>query len=142
MIRNDLTDKPAFTIKGLAPYIHVFDMPVALAFYRDVLGFVIKYSSGDGDDVDWVLLQLNNIEFMLNTAYEKERRPAAPDPLRIDAHADTTFYFSCRETDALHAHLQSKGVKATPPFITSYGFRAIYLKDPDGYQLCFHWPAE
>ncbi|MDN3583225.1 VOC family protein [Mucilaginibacter flavus] len=127
-----------FNINGVAPYIHVFDMPVALAFYRDVLGFSIKYSSGEGYDVDWVLLQLNDIEFMLNTAYEKANRPAAPNPLRIDSHGDITFYFGCRETDALYAHLQNKGIKATGPFITTYGWKAIYLKDSDGYQLCFH----
>ncbi|GGB18574.1 VOC family protein [Mucilaginibacter rubeus] len=48
-------------IQGIAPLLQVFDMPVALGFYRDVLGFEIVQASGEGDDVDWVLLKLNGI---------------------------------------------------------------------------------
>src|SRR5580692_5217695 len=70
-------------IKGLTPYIEVFDMPLSLKFYRDVLGFSIIMSSGKGDDVNWVLLQLENAQLMLNTAYEKDDRPKEPDPTRI-----------------------------------------------------------
>jgi glyoxylase I family protein len=64
-------------IEGMAPLIQVFDMPVSLKFYRDILGFSIAMSSGEGDDddVDWVLLKLNNMELMLNTAYERGLRP-------------------------------------------------------------------
>lgn len=54
-------------------------MSVALGFYRDVLGFEIVQASGEDDDVDWVLLKLNSIELMLNTAYEKPDRPLGPD---------------------------------------------------------------
>jgi hypothetical protein len=39
----------------------------------------------NGDDVDWVLLKLNSIELMLNTAYEKQNRPPEPDEQRIAA---------------------------------------------------------
>jgi glyoxylase I family protein len=28
-----------------------------------------------------------------------------------------------------------------PPMVTHYGFKSISLTDPDGYVLCFHWPA-
>lgn len=59
--------------------LQVFDMSVALGFYRDVLGFEIVQASGEDDDVDWVLLKLNSIELMLNTAYEKPDRPLGPD---------------------------------------------------------------
>ena len=56
-------------IKGIAPYIEVFDMPTSLHFYRDILGFNLVNSSGTGDDVDWVLLEQNDHQFMMNTAY-------------------------------------------------------------------------
>jgi catechol 2,3-dioxygenase-like lactoylglutathione lyase family enzyme len=127
-------------IQGIAPYIEVFDMPTSLAFYRDILGFTLKASSGEGDDVDWVLLEQNEHQFMLNTAYEKINRPPHPDPLRIKGHRDTAFYFWCPDPDALHAYLTSKGVQAKEPYITGYGWKAVSLKDPDGYGLCFHCP--
>lgn len=133
---------PTFAISGMAPLIQVFDMPASLRFYRDILGFKIMASSGEGDDVDWVLLKLNDIEFMLNTAYEKPGRPDTPDLIRIAAHTDTSFYFGCPDTDALYAHLQKKGINVNKPVITKYNWKALDVKDPDGYLLCFHWPAE
>lgn len=128
-------------IQGIAPLLQVFDMPVALGFYRDVLGFEIVQASGEGDDVDWVLLKLNNIELMLNTAYEKKDRPPGPDEQRISAHADTSLYFGHPDIDGLYSYLLSKGMHLKAPQITGYGWNAIYLLDPDGYLLCFHWPV-
>ncbi|MDB4900914.1 MAG: hypothetical protein JWQ63_195 [Mucilaginibacter sp.] len=132
----------SYKIMGLTPLIQVFDMPVSLKFYRDLLGFKIISSSGEGDDVVWVLLKLNNTELMLNTAYEKLSRPLNPDPDRIAAHADTALYFGCPDTDALYEHLQNKNFSIDKPQITQYGWKALTLTDPDGYCLCFHWPLE
>lgn len=127
--------------QGLAPLLQVFDMPVALGFYRDVLGFEVVQASGEGDDVDWVLLKLNSIELMLNTAYEKQDRPPEPDEQRITAHADTSLYFGHPDIDKLYSYLSDKGMHLKEPQITGYGWKAIYLLDPDGYLLCFHWPV-
>ncbi len=40
---------------------------------------------------------------MLNTAYEEDARPRAPDPARVAAHEDTAIYFSCPDVDAAYA---------------------------------------
>lgn len=128
-------------IQGMAPLLQVFDMPTSLKFYRDILCFKIVQSSGEGDDVDWVLLELNKIELMLNTAYEKEHGPAKPDQLRIAAHADTTLYFGCPDIDAAYKYLHQNGVDLKEPSITGYGWKAINFKDPDGFEICFHWPV-
>ena len=34
-------------IRGMAPLLQVFDLPVSLAFYRDILGFEIVQSTSD-----------------------------------------------------------------------------------------------
>ncbi len=78
---------------------------------------------------------------MLNTAYEHEHRPSAPDPAHVAAHADTALYFGCRDIDAAYAHLCAKGVYAEPPKVARYGMKQLYLNDPDGYVICFQWPA-
>lgn len=127
-------------IQGVAALLQVFDMPVAIGFYRDVLGFEIAQASGEGDDVDWVLLKFNSIELMLNTAYEKQDRPPEPDEQRIAAHTDTSLYFGHPDIDKLYNYLLSKGMHLKEPQITGYGWKAIHLLDPDGYLLCFHWP--
>jgi catechol 2,3-dioxygenase-like lactoylglutathione lyase family enzyme len=128
-------------IEGLAPLIQVFDMPTAVAFYRDVLGFTVAGQSQPGDAFDWALLRLDGVELMLNTAYERPDRPPAPDPARVAAHDDTALYFSCRDVDAAYAHLRAKGVSLEPPAVAPYGMKQLYLKDPDGYVICFQWAA-
>jgi len=127
-------------IEGLAPLLQVFDMPASLKFYRDILGFKVMMSSEDSDEANWVLLRLNDMELMLNTAYEREYRPKMPDANRITAHYDTCLYFGCPDTDALYTHLKNNGLELNKPEITRYNWKAIYVKDPDGYGLCFHWP--
>ena len=67
-------------IHGICPLLQVFDMPTAIRFYRDVLGFTVHATSQPGDDCNWAWLKLNGAELMLNTAYEADQRPAAPDP--------------------------------------------------------------
>src|SRR6185503_2566773 len=56
--------------RGMSPLLNVFDMPSALRFYRDILGFAIVSTSGGGDESDWVWLQRGGVDLMLNTAYE------------------------------------------------------------------------
>lgn len=129
-------------VEGLAPLLQVFDMPVSLAFYRDVLGFERVGDSGRGDDSDWVWLRLDGVDLMLNTAYEAEHRPPRPDPARIRAHEDTGLFFGCRDVDAAYAYLLSKGLRVDPPKLPDYGMKQLYVTDPDGYALCFQWPAD
>lgn len=123
-------------IEYLTPLILVFNMPRALAFYRDLLGFEVVTDSGNGDDSSWVWIQLNGRHLMLNDQYEPGHVPDAPPPDRTKWHQDTAIYFGA-DPDAVYEYLISKGVYAKPPSNTSYGIRQLSLKDPDGYNLCF-----
>ena len=129
-----------FRIEGMAPLLQVYDMPISIHFYRDILGFKVVMSSGEGDDVDWILMRLGDIELMLNTAYEREFRPLHPEADRIAIHRDTTLYFGCPDTDELYHHLKTNEVTVNKPEITRYNWKAITFEDPDGYLLCLHWP--
>src|ERR1043165_8926413 len=127
-------------IQGLCPLIQVFDMPASLAFYRDLLGFEVVQQAPSGDQCDWAWLKLGDAELMLNTRYEAEDRPAAPDPARIVAHDDTCFYFGAPDVDAVYSYLREKGVGVNPPVVAPYSMKQLYLKDPDGFGICFQWP--
>jgi catechol 2,3-dioxygenase-like lactoylglutathione lyase family enzyme len=129
-------------IRGMAPLLQVFDMPTSIRFYRDVLGFeVVSTSKPRGERFDWALLKLNGVELMLNSAYEDEARPPAPDSARTVAHDDTAIYFGCPDVDAAFAHLRSRGMNVNEPKVAHYGMKQLYVHDPDGYNLCFQWPA-
>lgn len=126
-------------VRGSAPLLQVFDMPASLAFYRDALGFQVVRTDRPGDDCDWVQLRLGDADLMLNTRYEPDARPPAPDPARVAAHDDTCIYFGCPDVDAAYAHLRARGVAAGPPSVAPYGMKQLYLRDPDGFALCFQW---
>jgi glyoxylase I family protein len=128
-------------IRGVAPLLQVFDMPTSIHFYRDILGFEVVNTSGPGEDVGWALLRLNGVELMLNTAYESDERPPVPDANRVSAHADTGLYFGCPDVEQAYVQLRIKGLAVEEPVIRTYGMKQLNVTDPDGYNLCFQWPA-
>jgi catechol 2,3-dioxygenase-like lactoylglutathione lyase family enzyme len=135
----------AIEVKGVTPMVQVFDMPRSIRFYRDLLGFKVlsssKSMSADPDNVNWVLLQLSNAEIMLNTAYDPDDVPEAPEPGRWSGHQDTCLYFGCPDVDGAYQHMVSHGLEVDPPKVAWYGMKQLYLKDPDGFGICFQWTA-
>jgi uncharacterized glyoxalase superfamily protein PhnB len=132
-------------IQGLAPLLHVFDMPTSIAFYRDVLDFkVITTSpalSENPDDVNWAMLRLCATTVMLNTAYEAEERPSTPEPERVAGHTDAALFLGCPDVDGAYQYLRSKGLDIEGPKVAPYGMKQLYLTDPDQYCICFQWTA-
>lgn len=128
-------------LRGLCPLIQVFDMPVSLAFYRDILGFDIVQQSSPADNCDWVWLKRNGAELMLNTMFESGSRPAEPDKARRQGHGDTGLFIGTPNVDAMYEFLTQCGIASDPPVVTPYGMKQLYVKDPDGYGICFQWYA-
>ena len=131
-------------VRGVCTLLQVFDMPTSIQFYRDILGFEVVQTTTprEGDQFDWGLLRLNDTHIMLNTAYEQDSRPAQPDAARIAAHRDTCLYFSCPDVDAAYRYLKEQGVAVKEPEIAPWGSKQLYLRDADGYTLCFQWPTD
>lgn len=128
-------------IRGLCPLIQVFDMPVSLAFYRDILGFEIVQQSSPGDNCDWAWLKRDGAELMLNTMFESDSRPAEPDVARMSHHGDTGLFIGTPDVDAMYAFLTRCGISVGPPVVRAYGMKQLYVNDPDGYGICFQWTA-
>ena len=134
----------ALDLRGLTPLLQVYDMPTSVRFYRDKLGFeVVTTSPVLGEDrFHWALLRLGGAELMLNTAFEfDDERPAEPDRARTAAHNDTGLFIGCPDVDAAYEELRGRDVAVRKPVVTGYGMRQMYVRDPDGYGLCFQWPA-
>ena len=131
-------------IRGMCPLLQVYDMAISLKFYCDILGFEIRATDQNttAPNHNWVWLVRGDVQLMLNTAYDPEDRPPAPDQHRAAHHDDTCLYFGAPDVDAVYAYLQEKGVKSGKPKIAPYGMKQLYLRDPDGYGLCFQWKAE
>jgi glyoxylase I family protein len=133
-------------LSGNVTLLQVFDMPTALAFYRDRLGFQIVAASteieaAEGRYSHWMWLRRDETELMLNTAYDANERPPVRDEARWRGHGDTCLYIGCNDTDALWRELVAAGVACAAPHDAPYGMRQLYVADPDCYQLCFRQPA-
>ena len=131
----------SLALEGCCTLLEVFDMPRSLGFYRDLLGFQVVAQSSPGDDFGWGLLRRGEIELMLNTAHDDGERPDAPDPAVVAAHAGTGLYFGCRDLDGAYQYFRSRGLAIEPPRVAPYGMNQLWLKDPDGYNICLQWPA-
>ena len=133
-------------ITGLTPLIQVYDMPEAIRFYCEGLGFEIVANSGEiespeGRFFDWAWLRLGGADLMLNTAYDPGERPPERDPARQAAHRDTGLFFACPDVDAAAAELRGRGLDVKGPATAPYGMRQLWLRDPDGYEICFQAQA-
>jgi catechol 2,3-dioxygenase-like lactoylglutathione lyase family enzyme len=130
-------------MQGLCPLLQVYDMPTSVRFYRDLLGFEVLRSSPprSTDDSDWVWLKRNGTELMLNTAYEFDSRPPVPNPARVSGHDDIGLFIGCPDVDEAYRYLRDKGLDVKPPKVAPYGMKQLYLKDPDGFGICFQWTA-
>lgn len=128
-------------VKRITPLILVFNMPRAIAFYRDGLGCEVIADSGRGDHSSWIMLRLDKCDLMLNDQYEPGREPSQPPPERTKWHRDTCLYFDCPDPDVAFDFLKSKGMDLKPPQIAPYGMKQLYVTDPDGYLLCFQSPV-
>jgi len=132
-------------LSGCCPLLQVFDMPTALAFYCDALGFEVVSDSDNAPaasrEFGWCSLRRKGTELMLNTAYDEGERPGKPDAARVAAHGDTCLYFGWEDLDGLYAELRAKGANAREPKVAPYEWKQLYVTDPDGFGLCFQWPV-
>jgi catechol 2,3-dioxygenase-like lactoylglutathione lyase family enzyme len=134
------------TIASMTPLLQVFDMPRAVAFYRDKLGFAVvahspEIESAEGRYFHWCTLRRDGAQLMLNTAYDEGERPSGRDEARWAGHAHTVLFVDCPELDAFREELRVRGLDIPPPQTSTYGMRQIEVTDPDGYELCFQCPA-
>ncbi len=139
------TRPPQIDVAGIAPLLSVCDMPRAVRFYRDVLGFELvgTLPSMGPDRFHWCLLRLGDAEVMLNTTYEHDdRRPPVPEAARVAAHWDTSLYFGAPDVEAAYEALRASGAPVEPPVVAPYGMKQLSLRDPDGYNLVFQWPVD
>jgi glyoxylase I family protein len=134
-------------LRGVCLLLQVFDMPLSVRFYCELLGFAISdrsktYALENGVELfHWALLRRGEMEIMLNTAYDEGERPAAPDPKRVASHGDTALFFGCPDVDAAYEQVKNYGVACASPNTAWYGMRQLSFRDPDGYGITLQWRA-
>ncbi len=122
-------------IAGVAPFFIVRNVPAALAFYRDQLGFAVTYQA-EPDDVYFGIVQRGGAMIM----FKGVGLDPLPNCVR-DAGARWDAYLHAPDPDALAAEFAARNVAFSVPLKdTDDGLRGFELQDADGYVLFFGRP--
>jgi catechol 2,3-dioxygenase-like lactoylglutathione lyase family enzyme len=115
--------------------IYVKEVPRALAFYRELLGFkLIEEFKHDGISL-YARLHAPGGEGTIALHLAGPGTPMASDGVRL--------YFEVRDLDGFCRKLQTKGFYITQmPRVMPWGWRHAYLNDPDGHEISLYWAGE
>jgi catechol 2,3-dioxygenase-like lactoylglutathione lyase family enzyme len=126
-------------ISGIAPFFIVKDVPAALKFYRDRLGFEITFQGPETDDIFFGIVQRGAAMIMFKEVGVDPVPNYTRDIKQGIARWDA--YLHVPDPDALAAEFSSRNVEFFVPLQdTGDGLRGFELKDQDGYILFFGRP--
>ena len=126
--------KPAIT--GIAPFFIVRDVPTALSFYRDRLGFDITFQGPSEDDIFFGIVQRGGAMIILKAIGVDPVPNYTRDIKQGIARWDA--YLQVPDPDALAAEFSSRNVEFFQPLGEGEdGLRGFEVKDADGYLLYF-----
>lgn len=115
----------------IAPYFPVTDVPKAVAYYEDILGFQTDYA--DGSPAEFAVVSRDKLSIMF-------RRVPNPHAISPNEQQGGTWdaFFWVRDAEALHDELRAHGATIIyAPTNQSYGVREFAVRDGDGYVLGF-----
>ena len=126
-------------IKCIAPFFVVKNVPDALAFYRDRLGFEITYQGPEPGDIFFGIVERDAAMIMLKAIgvgpvpnYTREVNQGT---------APWDAYLCVPDPDALAAEFSARHVDFSKPLRDTHdGLRGFEVKDADGYVLFFGRP--
>jgi catechol 2,3-dioxygenase-like lactoylglutathione lyase family enzyme len=123
-------------IAGIAPFFIVRDVPAALAFYRDRLGFDITFQGPGEEDIFFGIVQRGAAMIMVKSIGVEPVPNYTRDIKKGIARWDAYLYVP--DPDALAAEYASRNVEFfTPLGDNDDGLRGFEIKDADGYLLYF-----
>jgi len=128
-------------VGGVSPLFIVGDVPTALAFYRDTLGFEIAFQGPEPDDIFFGIVQRGGAMLMFKAIGVEPIPNHTRDTGKGIARWDAYFYVL--DPDSLAAEFASGGVEFFLPLANNDdGLRGFEIKDADGYILYFGrpWP--
>ena len=123
-------------ITGIIPFFIVSDVPAALAFYRDRLGFEITFMGPEPNDIFFGMVRRGAAAMMF--------KDVGVEPLpncKREGGARWDAFIDVPDPDALAAEFTSRNVEFSQPLKNDDdGLRGFEIKDADGYVLFFGRP--
>ena len=129
-------------ISSISPFFIVKNVPSALAFYRDRLGFEITFQGPDPDDIFFGIVRRGGAEILFKDVGMDPVPNCTRDIKQGIARWDAFVYVP--DPDALAAEFASRNVEFlrplnddVPPKDDDDGLRGFEVQDADGYVLFF-----
>ena len=111
------------------PGLTVADIEASVAWYRDVLGFVVNERWESRGKLEAVEMRSGYVSFFLaQDNWKKGRRRRKGQGVRIYCSTD-------RDVDLYAEQVQAEGNTLTQLPTTEMGMRSFSVDDPDGYQI-------
>jgi len=130
---------PKGGIGGIAPLFIVRNVPAALKFYHDSLGFEISFQGPSDNDIFFGIVQRGAAMIMMKAIGVEPVPNYTRDIKQGIARWDAYLYVP--DPDALAAEFESRGVEFFLPLQdNSDNLRGFEVKDADGYILYFGRP--
>jgi catechol 2,3-dioxygenase-like lactoylglutathione lyase family enzyme len=130
------------TISGISPLFIVADVPRALSFYRDMLGFDVTFRGPTPEDEFFGIVRRDGAMIMLKAlGVIADGKEVVVEPVsnygRKPAHS-WDAYVEVSDPDTLAAEFAARGVRfAVPVMDCDDGLRGFVIEDTDGYGLFF-----
>jgi catechol 2,3-dioxygenase-like lactoylglutathione lyase family enzyme len=127
-------------IGNVAPLFIVTNVPKALAFYRDQLGFKITFQGPHEDDIFFGIVERGRAMIMMKDVGVEPTPNHTRDIGKGIARWDAYVYVP--DPDALASEFASRDVEFFVPISdTDDGLRGFEIQDADGYILFFGRPG-
>jgi catechol 2,3-dioxygenase-like lactoylglutathione lyase family enzyme len=126
-------------ISGIAPFFIVKNVPAALSFYHDRLGFDVAFQGPSDDDIFFGIVRRGAAMIMLKDVGVDPVPNYTRDIKKGIARWDA--YLHVPDPDALAAEFSSRDLEFSRPLKEDNdGLRGFEIKDADGYILFFGRP--
>lgn len=114
---------------SVMPCLTVADLPKAIVFYEDVLGFSCTFTNGD--PICFAIISRGGIEVSL-----------AGERLGGVAGKNNCYIKLSTGIETLYAEYQKSGATITHPFrVEEYGMKEFMITDPEGNTVNFGQPV-
>lgn len=111
------------------PCLTVADLPKAIVFYKDLLGFRCTFTNGD--PICFAIISRGGIEVSLSG-----------ERLGGVAGRNNCYIKLSTGIEALYAEYQKSGAPITHPFrVEEYGMKEFMIEDPEGNTVNFGQPV-
>ena len=111
----------------VVPMLHTQNVEDLRDFYES-LGFTQKQAWINHETLTWMELTFQGASVMLQRS---------ENALVDHNRSDVSLYFVVPNVDGTHATFKRRGIKVTEPETQFYGWRQIFVRDPDGRSICF-----